>query len=266
MNYVHAIILGLLEGLTEYIPVSSTGHLLLLERFLGIDDDQFGKTFVVLVQLGSILALVSVYLGMLLDLARRLPTDQAARRFVLGVLIAFLPAAVVGVLLHGFIKSVLFNPWIVCVSLIVGAGVLHWADRKDFGAHLHDATAFPLATYFKIGVCQCLAMIPGVSRSGATIVSALVMGADKRAATEFSFFLAMPTMVGAFTYDLWKSRSILSFDNSLVLAVGFAVAFVAGWVVVKSLLGYVSGHGFRVFVWWRLIVGGGGLLALLLGA
>ena len=264
LDLIKAALLGLLEGITEFIPVSSTGHLLLLEHFLGFSDKAFGKTFVVLIQLGAILAILSVYFMRLWRIALALPSDPLARRFVIGLLIAFLPSAVVGALLHGFIKEVLFNVWIVCTSLIVGGFVLLWVDRLELAPRHRDATRFPVATYFAIGVAQCLAMIPGVSRSGATIVSAMLLGADKRSAAEFSFFLAMPTMAGAFAYDLFKNWHLMSASNTALVAVGFATSFVAGWFVVKSLLDYVSQHGFSLFAWWRIIVGALGLIGLAL--
>lgn len=264
LDVVKAAVLGVLEGLTEFIPVSSTGHLLLLGHFFGFTDDAFGKTFVVLIQLGAILAILSVYFARLLHIAQALPHDPSARRFVLGVLIAFLPAALIGAALHGFIKGVLFNVWIVCTMLVIGGFLLLWVDRLALKARHHDATRFPLRMYIGIGLCQCLAMIPGVSRSGATIVSAMLFGADKRSAAEFSFFLAMPTMAGAFTYDLLKNWHQMSADNVLIVASGFLTSFVAGWFVVKTLLDYVSRHGFAVFAWWRILVGSLGLIALAL--
>jgi undecaprenyl-diphosphatase len=259
-----ASVLGLVEGLTEYIPVSSTGHLLLLEHFFGFDDDAFGKTFVVLIQLGAILAILSVYFGKLWSIALALPHDPGARRFVIGVLVAFLPAAVVGYLARDFIKNVLFTPWVVCPTLILGGAALLWVDQLDLKPRHHEATAFSLPMYLGIGICQCFAMIPGVSRSGATIVSAMLLGADKRSAAEFSFFLAMPTMAGAFTLDLVKSWSQMGATNLAVVFVGFAVSFIAGLIVVKTLLDYVSRHGFALFAWWRVIVGTLGLIGLAL--
>jgi undecaprenyl-diphosphatase len=261
-DILKAIILGIVEGLTEFLPVSSTGHLLLIDHFLGIGDEDFGKTFVVLIQLGAILAILTVYFGKLLDIARRLPTDPSARRFVAGVLIAFLPAAIIGALAHSFIKGVLFNPWVVCTTLILGGFVLLWVDRLPLVPKYRDATAFPVPTYGLIGLFQCLAMIPGVSRSGATIVSAMLLGADKRSAAEFSFFLAMPTMAGAFAYDLFKNRALLDTSNLILIVAGFLTAFVAGWIVVRSLLDYVSRHGFSLFAWWRIVVGAIGLIGL----
>ncbi|MBX9874874.1 MAG: undecaprenyl-diphosphate phosphatase, partial [Beijerinckiaceae bacterium] len=181
-NLFEALILGIVEGLTEFLPVSSTGHLLLLGHFLGFESN--GKSFEVLVQLGAILAITLVYFRRLLDIALRIPSDPAARRFVLGVLVAFLPAALIGALLHGFIKSVLFNPVIVCCTLIAGGLILLVVDDLELEEKHQDATTFPLAMYLKIGLIQCLAMVPGVSRSGSTIVGAMLLGASKRAAAE----------------------------------------------------------------------------------
>ena len=180
-----AFVLGVVEGLTEFIPVSSTGHLLLIERFFGFDDDAFGKTFVILIQLGAILAILSIYFARLWRIALGMFSDPAARRFVIGVLIAFLPAAVIGAAAGGFIKEVLFNPWVVCFTLIIGGAILLWVDQLDLKPRYHDATTFPLPMYLGIGFAQCLAMIPGVSRSGATIVSSMLFGSDKRSAAEF---------------------------------------------------------------------------------
>jgi undecaprenyl-diphosphatase len=260
-----AFVLGVVEGLTEFLPVSSTGHLLLVQRFLGFDDAEFGKTFAVLIQFGAILALLSIYFTRLWGLAVGMFTDPASRRFVIGVLIAFLPAAVVGALAHDFIKEVLFNVWIVCFSLIVGGAILLWVDRMDLSQRYQDATRFTLPMYFIIGCAQVLSMIPGVSRAGATIVAALLLGADRRSSAEFSFWLAMPTMAGAFAYDLYKSRGQMSMDHAIIIAFGFAVSFICAWVVVKTFLGYVQRHGFGLFAWWRVIVGTVALIALALG-
>jgi undecaprenyl-diphosphatase len=191
--------------------------------------------------------------------------DPAARRFVIGLLVAVLPAAVIGALAHDFIKGAPLNAWIVCFALIVGGAILLWVDQLDLKPRHHEATGFSLPMYFIIGLAQCLAMIPGVSRSGATIVAAMLLGADRRAAAEFSFWLAMPTMVGAFAYDLYKSHGQMSASNAILIAVGFAVSFVAAWLVVKTFLDYVSSHGFKLFAWWRVIVGSLGLIALALG-
>ena len=264
-DFIKAIILGVVEGLTEFIPVSSTGHLLLMQRFFGFSDDDFGKSFAVLIQFGAILALLSIYATRLWHLFLGLFNDPQSRRFVFGVLIAFLPAAVIGASAYKIIKDVLFNPWIVCFTLIAGGAILLWVDRLDLKPRYHDATRFTLPMYFVIGVAQCLSMIPGVSRSGATIVSAMLLGADRRASAEFSFWLAMPTMAGAFAYDLYKSHGLMSGGNFLLVAIGFVVSFVSAWFVVKTFLDYVSRHGFTLFVWWRLAVGAAGLTALALG-
>jgi undecaprenyl-diphosphatase len=261
MHLIEALFLGLIEGLTEFLPVSSTGHLLLVGHFLGFESS--GQTFEVLIQLGAILAILSVYFGRLWAIAMALPSDPDARRFVAGVLIAFIPAAIIGAALHGFIKDVLFNPWIVCVALIAGGLVLLMVDGLRIEAKYRDATRFPLLMYAKIGLIQCLAMVPGVSRSGATIVGAMLLGADKRAAAEFSFFLAMPTMAGAFAYDLLKNYKILSANDVTAIVVGFIAAFLSALVVVRSLLAYVSRHGYLPFAWWRIIVGAAGLAGLI---
>ncbi len=263
---IRAVILGIVEGVTEFLPVSSTGHLLLVERFLGLDESGFWKSFAVLIQLGAILAILVLYFSRLWTIALGLfAGDPAARRFVIGVLVAFLPAAVIGALAGGYVKSYLFNPWVVCFSLIVGGAILLWVDQIDLAPVEHDATTFPLSMYLKIGFAQCLAMIPGVSRSGATIVGAMLLGADKRAAAEFSFFLAIPTMVGAFVYDLYKSRADLTTDGSMTIAIGFVVSFITAIIVVRTFLNYVTRHGFTLFAWWRVIVGTLGLIALALG-
>jgi undecaprenyl-diphosphatase len=256
-----AALLGLVEGLTEFIPVSSTAHLLLLGHFLGFKSP--GRAFEVLIQLGAIFAVVGVYFTRLVRIALALPSDPGARRFVLGILLAFLPAAVLGVLLHDFIKDVLFeSPTIICITLIVGGLVLMWLDSIDLRPRYTEATEFPLALCFKIGVVQCLAMIPGVSRSGATIGGALLMGTDKRSAAEFSFFLAMPTMAGAFAYDLYKNLDVLGSEDAKLIAVGFVMSLISGVIVVRALLDFVSRHGFTPFAWWRIVVGSAGLAGL----
>jgi undecaprenyl-diphosphatase len=259
-----AAVLGIVEGMTEFLPISSTGHLLLMEHFLGFGDDDFGKSFAILIQLGAILALLSIYFGRLLRLAAGMFTQWAAARFVIGVLLAFLPAAVIGALAHGFIKERLFDVRVVCVMFILGGFVLLWVDRKNLQPRHHDATEFTLPMYLGIGFLQCVAMIPGVSRSGATIVGAMLFGADRRSAAEFSFWLAMPTMIGAFAYELYKSGADLSGANKTVIAVGFVMSFICGWIVVKTFLGYVSRHSFALFAWWRILVGTAGLFALFL--
>lgn len=263
-NTLIAALLGLLEGLTEFIPVSSTGHLLLAGHFLGFQSA--GKTFEVVIQLGAVLAILTVYAGKLWRVASTMHSDPASRRFVASVLLAFLPAVVIGVLAHDIIKTVLFEtPLLIAVMLILGGVVLLFVDRMAPPPVHEDATGLPLRKALAIGFIQCLAMIPGVSRSGATIVGALMLGVGKRAAAEFSFFLSMPTMAGAFAYDIYKTRDMLDFGAWWDIAVGFAVAFVTAVLVVRWVLDFVARHGFAIFGWWRIIVGSLALGALLLG-
>ena len=260
-----AFFLGILEGLTEFIPVSSTGHLLLAGYFLGFESA--GKTFEVVIQLGAVLAILTLYSGKLWTVFRDAPHDPIARRFILSVLIAFLPAAVVGVLAHGIIKTILFEtPRLIAVMLILGGIVLLFVDRVAPPAVHEDATEIPIGKSLAIGVVQVLAMIPGVSRSGATIVGALMLGVGKRAAAEFSFFLSMPTMAGAFAYDLYQNRDVLDASAMGEIAVGFAMAFITAVLVVRWVLNYVTHNGYRIFGWWRIIVGGVAMVALLVGS
>jgi undecaprenyl-diphosphatase len=261
-DLVKAAVLGIVEGLTEFLPVSSTGHLLLMEHILGWGDDAFGKSFAVLIQLGAILALLTIYFGRIWALATQMFTQWAAARFVIGVLLAFLPAAVIGALAYGLIKSVLFDIRVVCISLIVGGVVLLWVDRLNLKPRYHEATGFSLPMYLGIGIIQCVSMIPGVSRAGATIVGAMLFGADRRSAAEFSFWLAMPTMVGAFAYEAYKSRADLVHGNLTAVAVGFVFSFIFGWIVVKTFLRYVQRHSFALFAWWRIVLGTVGIFAL----
>lgn len=260
-----AAALGVLEGLTEFIPVSSTGHLLLAGHFL--EFRSAGRAFVVMIQLGAVLAILSVYARRLWQVARAAPQDPAARRFFLAVLVAFLPSVVAGVLAHDLIKTVLFEtPKLIAIMLILGGVVLLVVDRVVPETHHEDAMHFPLPLAFKIGLFQTLALIPGVSRSGATIVGALMMGASKRAAAEFSFFLSMPTMAGAFAYDLWKNREVIDLSAMTEIVTGFVLAFISAVIVVKWMLDYVQRHGYALFGWWRILVGGAALVALMAGA
>ncbi len=261
-SIISALILGLIEGLTEFIPVSSTAHVLLAGHFLGFKSP--GNTFAVLIQLGAILAILLVYFQRLLSIALALPSSARARGFVLSVLIAFLPAAIIGAIAHDFIKSVLFEtPMLICIVLIVGGIILYAIDKLPLQPKYRDVMDYPPSLALKIGLFQCLAMIPGTSRSGATIAGALLMGTDKRSAAEFSFFLAMPTMLGAFTLDLYKNRNALDFNDVTIIAIGFLAAFVSALFVVRSLLNFVSSRGFAPFAIWRIIVGVAGLIGLL---
>lgn len=263
-NTIVAAALGVLEGLTEFVPVSSTAHVLLAGHFLGFDSP--GRAFEVMIQLGAILAIIGVYAGKLTKVFRDAPHDPMARRFILAVLVAFLPAAVIGALAHPFIKGVLFEtPALMAVMLILGGIILLFVDRMDSRPIYHRAEDIPVGAAFKIGIIQCLAMIPGVSRSGATIVGGLLLGADKRTAAEFSFFLSMPTMLGAFAYDLMKNRDILHGAALTDIVIGFVTAGITAVIVVRWLLNYLSSHGYALFAWWRIIVGTAVLLALAAG-
>lgn len=262
-SIISALILGLIEGLTEFIPVSSTAHVLLAGHFLGFKSP--GNTFAVLIQLGAILAILLVYFRRLIEIVVSLPTSAKARGFVLSVLIAFLPAAVIGAIAHDFIKTVLFEtPMLICIVLIVGGVILYVIDKLPLQPKYRDVMDYPPSLAFKIGLFQCLTMIPGTSRSGATIAGALLLGTDKRSAAEFSFFLAMPTMLGAFTLDLYKNRNALDFNDSALIVVGFIAAFFAALLVVRSLLNFVSSRGFAPFAIWRIVVGVAGLIGLLI--
>ncbi|MFW2342934.1 undecaprenyl-diphosphate phosphatase [Brevundimonas sp.] len=263
-DWLMAIILGLVEGLTEFIPVSSTGHLLLLGHFLGFEST--GKTFEIVIQLGALLAIISVYFKRLWTLATRWPFDPEARRFLIGLLVAFAPAVVIGVFAYDFIKQVLFEtPVVICVALIVGGVLLLLLDRMKKVPVYLEADRYPMRVYLLIGLFQCIAMIPGVSRSGATIAGGLLLGTDKRSAAEFSFFLALPTMGAAVAWDLLQSWDSLDFSDAGLIAVGFVTAFLTALAVVKLLLEFVSRHGFAPFAWWRIVVGVGGLILLGLG-
>lgn len=256
-------LLGLLEGLTEFIPVSSTGHLLLSTHFLGFEST--GKTFEVVIQLGAVLALMTVYAGKLWQVFST-ARDPASLRFIVSVALAFIPAAVVGALGHDFIKTVLFEtPRLIAVMLVLGGVVLLFVDRVAPAPEDFDASDLPFRKALLIGCAQCLAMVPGVSRSGATIVGALFLRVEKRAAAEFSFFLSLPTMAAAVAYDLLKNRDVLDFSAWSQIGVGFFLAFVTGVVVVKWVLGYISRHGYALFGWWRIIVGTVAFVALSLG-
>lgn len=255
------VLLGIIEGLTEFLPVSSTGHLLLTEHFLGVKPSK--RVFEILIQLGAVLAVLTVYFAKLWRILLDLPGKPETRRFVMAILVAFLPAALAGVFLHKFIKEVLFEtPTLICITLIVGGVVLLAVDRMRLQPDTHDAMQVTPSMGLKIGLCQCLAMVPGVSRSGATIVGAMLLGLSKRAAAEFSFFLAMPTMAGAFAYDLFKNAGDLDAAAVKAIALGFGVAFIAGVIVVRYMLEFVSRYGFAPFAWWRIVIGGLGLGAI----
>jgi undecaprenyl-diphosphatase len=239
--------------------------LLLTKQALGLTDVNW-DTFIVLIQLGAILAVVVLYFSRLWKVVLRLPSDPRARRFALSVIVAFLPAAVLGVLLHDLIKQVLFeSPRVICISLILGGVVLLLIDRYAPHPTRDDAMALPLPTSLVIGFFQCLAMIPGVSRSGATIVGSMLMGVEKRAAAEFSFFLAIPTMAGAFTVDAWKNRHELAHGHMGLVAIGFVVSFIVALGVIRAMLAIVTRRGYAPFGWLRIAIGGVGLALLMRG-
>ena len=260
LDWIHAAILGLVEGLTEFIPVSSTGMLLLTKDIMGLKEP-FWDTFAVLIQLGAILAVVVIYFRRLWSIALLVPTVPRARHFVWSLLIAFLPAAVAGLLLHDIIKQVLFeSPRIVCLSLIVGGVVLLVIDRFAPYPTRKDAMAIPLGASFIIGLFQCLALVPGVSRSGATIVGAMLMGVEKRVAAEFSFLLAIPVMAGAFTVDAWKNRKdLMNVSHIELVAIGFVISFLVALFVIRGMLAIVTRRGFAPFGWLRIAIGVAGL-------
>ena len=254
MLWLQVILLGVLEGLTEFIPVSSTGHLILMVAVLGFEGPP-GHVFEIAIQLGAILAVVVLYFPRLFAVLVGLPRDPAARHFAIAILLAFLPAALVGVFAHSFIKSVLFSPWVVAVSLIAGGIAILVIERARPVARIHAVEQLPLRRALAIGALQCLAMIPGVSRSGATIMGALLLGVDRRTAAEFSFFLAIPTMFGAVVYDLYKNRAVLTLDGGLVIGLGFVAAFLVALLVVRAVIGFVARHGFAPFAWYRIALG-----------
>jgi undecaprenyl-diphosphatase len=252
--FASAILLGIVEGLTEFLPISSTGHLILADRLLGFEGPE-SKLFDIVIQLGAILAVCWVYRERLVRAVAGLATQRTQQRFVANIVIGFLPAAFAGVFLYRFIKDVLFSPWVVAVSLIVGGFLILLIERMRPRPTVTDVDQLSWGTALAVGCCQVLAMIPGVSRAGATIMGAMMLRVDRPAATEFSFFLAIPTMLGAAVYDLYKNRAILSTDGAVLIAVGFVVAFIAAMFVVRRLVDFVSRHGFGVFAWYRIAIG-----------
>jgi undecaprenyl-diphosphatase len=252
--YFIAAILGLVEGLTEFIPVSSTGHLILLGDLLGFTGAQ-SDVFKIAIQFGAILAIVWLYRQKFLTVAFGLFQDREAQRFATIILLGFLPAMVIGVLAHGFIKSVLFSPWVVAIMLVAGGFAILAIERWHAPPKARDVAAITPALALKVGLAQCAAMIPGVSRSGATIMGALLFGIARAPATEFSFFLAVPTMLAATVYDIYKNFALLRLDDFTLIAVGFASAFTAALIVVKTLVAFVSRNGFAPFAYYRIVIG-----------
>jgi undecaprenyl-diphosphatase len=253
-SLVKAALLGILQGLTEFLPISSTAHLIIAGRLLTYDDP--GGVFKVMIQLGSILAVMWLYRVRLLNVITGLATDRDARRFALLILVAFLPSLVAGAVLATFVKSVLHGSLIVvAVSFVLGGFVILIVERTRPAPQIHEAGQTPLGRAIGIGVFQALALVPGVSRAGATIIGGMLLGLDRRAAAEFSFFLAMPTMTAAFVHDLIEVKDHLSAGRAIEIGIGFVMAFVAAALVIKPFLGFVSRSGFRPFAWYRIAAG-----------
>ncbi len=252
--YLAALILGIVEGITEFLPVSSTGHLIIVAQLLGVHDEK-GKVFEVVIQLGAILAVCWEYRTRLAGVVRGLPGDPQARRFATNVLIAFLPAAVLGALFIGPIKAVLFQTPIVAAAWILGGLFILWTERRPHSVHAATVEQMSALDALKVGLAQTVALVPGVSRSGATIIGGLWFGLSRRAATEFSFFLAIPTMFAATAYDLYKHGGLLSASDLGPFAVGFLAAFASAFIAVRALLRYIERHDFTVFAWYRILFG-----------
>ncbi len=252
---IKAAIMGIVEGLTEFLPISSTGHLILTGSLLGMTDDK-SKVFDVAIQTGAIFAVILVYWQRLRDTAAGLGSDVRARRFVLNVAIGFLPAVVLGLLFGKAIKAHLFTPVIVASSFIAGGFVILWAERRPASAvRVQDVDAMGPLDALKVGLVQCLAMIPGTSRSGATIIGGMLLGLSRQAATDFSFFLAIPTLIGAGLYSLYKERALLSMADLPLFAVGLVFSFLSAWICVRWLLRYIASHSFVPFAWYRIAFG-----------
>ncbi|MDN5848618.1 MAG: undecaprenyl-diphosphate phosphatase [Nitrococcus sp.] len=249
-----ALLLGLLEGLTEFLPISSTGHLIIAGDLLGFTGAR-AASFKIVIQLGAILAICWFYRHKLTDVVRGLPGDPSARRFLLNLVVAFIPAAVLGLLFHDVIKQFLFSPVVVATALIVGGVVILLIERQVHRVRVETVDETGWRDALKIGIAQTAALIPGVSRSGATIMGGLVGGLSRRAATEFSFFLAIPVMFAATAFDLFQSWDILRPDDLLVFLTGFVAAFASAFVAVRFLLQYISNHDFTVFAWYRIVLG-----------
>ncbi len=255
---IKAAIMGVVEGLTEFLPVSSTGHLILAGALLGFDDEK-AKVFDIAIQTGAIFAVILVYWQKFRSTLVALPTEKQAQQFALNVLIAFIPAVVLGLLFGKAIKAHLFTPVVVATTFIIGGFIILWAEKLQKKASTHvrvsevdDMTAIDAV---KVGLVQCLAMIPGTSRSGATIIGGMLLGLSRKAATDFSFFLAMPTLIGAGAYSLYKERAILSMADVPLFAVGLLFSFISAWACVRWLLRYISTHDFVPFAYYRIAFG-----------
>ncbi|MDO8280797.1 MAG: undecaprenyl-diphosphate phosphatase [Burkholderiaceae bacterium] len=250
-----AAVMGVVEGLTEFLPVSSTGHLILAGALLGFDDEK-AKVFDIAIQTGAILAVIIVYWAQIRATVVALPTQAQARRFTLNVLIAFVPAVILGLLFGKAIKAHLFTPVVVASTFIIGGFIILWAERRSPAAvRIHHVEDMRWPDAVKVGLVQCLAMIPGTSRSGATIIGGMLLGLSRKAATDFSFYLAIPTLIGAGAYSLYKERALLSVADVPLFAVGLLFSFVSAWLCVRWLLRYISSHSFVPFAWYRIAFG-----------
>ena len=255
---IKAAIMGVVEGLTEFLPISSTGHLILAGALLGFDDEK-GKVFDIAIQTGAIFAVILVYWQKIRDTVLALPTDRQARRFALNVLIAFVPAVILGLLFGKAIKAHLFTPLVVASTFILGGFIILWAERRQQKnpsvARIQTVEDMTPMDALKVGLAQCLAMIPGTSRSGATIIGGMLLGLSRKAATDFSFYLAVPTLIGAGVYSLYKERALLSLADLPMFSVGLLFSFMSAWLCVRWLLRYISSHSFVPFAWYRIVFG-----------
>lgn len=249
-----ALILGVVEGLTEFLPISSTGHQIIVADLLDFGGER-AMAFNIIIQLGAILAVVWEFRRKILDVVVGLPTQPNARRFTANLLIAFLPAVVLGVVFADLIHEYLFNPVTVAAALVVGGVVMLWAERREHEVHAHSVDDITWKDALKVGFAQCLAMIPGTSRSGSTIIGGLLFGLSRKTATEFSFFLAMPTMVGAAVYSGYKYRDLFQPADLPVFAIGFVTAFIFAMIAVKGLLRFIANHSYAAFAWYRIVFG-----------
>ena len=249
-----ALLLGVIEGLTEFLPVSSTGHLILAVDLIGFRGPP-GQVFEVVIQLGAIGAVCWEYFGRFARALAGFRHDPEQFRFLRNILVAFLPTVVIGAFAYGFIKAYLFDPWVVVAALVLGGVAILIIERNLPQARHDSVEQMPARTALGIGLCQVVSMIPGVSRAGATIMGGLMLGMDRRTATEFSFFLAVPTMLAASALDLYKHWTELNADNLLVIVIGFVTAFISALIVVRWLIGLVSRHGFGPFAWYRIALG-----------
>ena len=255
MLLAKAAVMGVVEGLTEFLPISSTGHLILAGALLGFDDDK-AKVFDIAIQTGAIFAVILVYWQKISDTFKALPYQAEAQRFVLNVFIGFLPAVVLGLLFGKLIKEHLFTPWVVATTFIVGGFIILWAERRPpSSVRIRAVEDMRGRDALMVGLVQCLAMVPGTSRSGATIIGGMLLGLSRKAATDFSFFLAIPTLIGAGGYSLYKERALLSVDDIPMFATGLVVSFISAWICVRWLLKYIASHSFEVFAWYRIAFG-----------